>query len=120
MNRVLDLAKTQLEKSNCRAKATVKLGSVSVSESSGYTIQAKLEYLVYPRYKKWDFATCVANENILQDMVDDPTKAPSIQGQYSSYSATNVTKDSTGLKTASTCCNPGSVLRSTYCGMFFT
>ncbi|CAB4031388.1 shifted-like isoform X1, partial [Paramuricea clavata] len=114
MQQLVDIGKKELN-SKCRSKATLRLGTVQVSESSGYTIEASLEYLVYAGYRRWNFATCVANANLFQDIVNDPKKAPAIQGQYSSYGATNVTKGSSGLSVASTCCNPGSVVNRGSC-----
>ena len=117
MEQVVEIGKKELS-SKCRSKATLRLGTVQVSESSGYKIEASFEYLIYKRYTKWDFATCVASANILKDIVNAPAKAPAIQGQYSSYKATQVTKDPNGLRVPSTCCNPGSVYQRGYCRMF--
>ena len=116
MQQVTDVAKKELDV-QCRSKAKVRLGTVHVSGSSGYTINGTLEYLINPEYGEWDFATCVASANLLNDLVLDPKKAPAVPGQYSSYNATNVRKpDSAGLSVAATCCNPGSVLKRTSCG----
>ena len=117
MEQIVDIGKKELS-SKCKRKATLRLGTVRVSESSGYKIEASLEYLVYERYNRWDFATCVAQANLLQAVVDYPEKAPKIQGQYSSYGATEVTKDSTGLNISSICCDPGSVATNGNCRKF--
>ncbi|XP_028403857.1 mucin-2-like isoform X2 [Dendronephthya gigantea] len=108
MQQLVDIGENEL-KSKCKGKATLRLGTVQVSVSSGYKIEASLEYLVDVGYRKWDFATCVAQANVLQSVVDHPEKAPKIEGPYSSYGATEVTKDSAGLNISSTCCAPGSV-----------
>ena len=117
MEQLVEIGKKEL-RSKCRSKATLRLGTVQVSESSGYKIEASFEYLIHPGYTKWDFATCVASANILKDIVNAPAKAPPIQRQFSSYKATQVTKDSSGLRVSSTCCNPGSVFERGYCRMF--
>ena len=118
MQQLVDVGKKELD-SKCKSKATLRLGAVKISESSGYNIQATLEYLVYPGYRSWDFSTCAANANILQEIVSDPSKAPDLQGQYSSYEATDVTKDAAGFSVASTCCNPGSIITNGRCRTFF-
>jgi hypothetical protein len=119
MQQVVDIGKKELNAGKCKSKATLRLGTVRVSESSGYKIEASLEYQIYKGYTRWDFATCAANANLLQDLVSTPARAPAIQGQYnSSYRATEVTKDSSGLSVPATCCNPGSIVLGGYCRMF--
>lgn len=118
MQQLVNIGKKELD-SKCRSKATLRLGPVKISESSGYNIQATLEYLVDPRYSRWDFSTCAANANVLQEIVKDPSKAPDLQGQYSSYEATNVTKDTAGFNVASTCCDPGSLYTNGACRTFY-
>ena len=117
MQQLVDVAEKELD-SKCKSKATLRLGAVKISESSGYNIQATFEYLAYPGYSSWDFSKCAASANILQGIVSDPSKAPDLQGQYSSYEATNVTKDTSGFSVTSICCNPGSIIRNGRCGTF--
>ncbi len=117
MQHVVDYGKKELDK-KCKSKATLKLGTVQVSESSGYEIEASVEYLIHIRYKRWDFATCAANANVFENVVNDPTLAPPIKGQYSTYVATGFTQDSSGLSVSSTCCKPGSVVVRERCRMF--
>lgn len=117
MQQIVDVGKDELN-SKCKSKVTLRLGSVKITEPSGYNIQATLEYLVYPGYRRWDFSTCAEKANILQEIVGEPEKAPDLPGQYSSYAATEVTKDSAGFSVASTCCNPGSVFTNGLCRMF--